>query len=533
MKQTLLALICAGVIAGCGGGGSSNSNNAGIDNGSSIVSPDKDTGGTLTSLGADGWAIAQGDVTGGENASEAQTYKVTTRSELIAALYGSSSASPSDDPSNTSKLIYIQGSIDLASNNLGQSLDGSAFMQASGCRQNGISYSDYDNFYADYNQEYDPVTWNQKYATSSGTQELSGDLESLRSCYQRYQGNHTVLRVGSNTSILGLGEDAEIKFGTLRLGKSGDTAVENIVIRNITFTDSFDHFPQWDPTDSFSWNNGDPKGGRWNSQYDLISVENAKRVWIDHNTFSDGDRTDNNYPPVFDSPYNAKEQKVQHHDGLVDVTNGSTQVTLSYNHFKNHDKTNLLGGSDTPNADRGYGPGAIDVTFHHNYWENTGQRMPRVRYGRVHVYNNYYSLNANSDAAYKMGDAMALGTAAKIYVENNVFDVSYGSSLNENKVIKLSSSSSNKNKCLNAGYSESDCSTYFYGENNKVNGANWDLNSIASNQDKSDILTIIDPTSSSAFWLPGNTYSYQLDDVSDVKNLVLQGSGSGKLALVN
>ncbi len=201
--------------------------------------------------------------------------------------------------------------------------------------------------------------------------------------------------------------------------------------------------------------------------------------------------------------------------------------------FKNHDKTNLLGGSDTPTPDRGYGPGAIDVTFHHNYWENTGQRMPRVRYGRVHVYNNYYSLNANSDAAYKMGDAMALGTASKMYVESNVFDITHGSSLNENKVIKLSSSTSNKNKCLNAGYSEAGCSTYFYGANNQVNDSSWDLNSIASDQDTSDILTIMEPTSSSVFWLPANTYSYQLDDVSNVKALVLQGAGAGKLVVGN
>lgn len=211
-------------------------------------------------------------------------------------------------------------------------MEGSDFIQAANmdsstdCAKYG--HSDIATFYNEYNAEYDPNgSW--------GLANVTGSLEFARLCFQRYQAEKIVFRVGSNTSILGLGKDAELKHGMLRIGKSSDTAVENVVIRNIKFSDAFDYFPQWDPTDST---------GRWNSQYDLISIEHAKGVWIDHNTFSDGDRPDELFPPVFDFPYNKKEQKVQHHDGLVDITNGSTQITLSYNHFKNHDKTHLLGG---------------------------------------------------------------------------------------------------------------------------------------------------------------------------------------------
>ncbi|WP_165310082.1 pectate lyase family protein [Vibrio ziniensis] len=516
MSKKLLALLCASILAGCGGGGSGSGSS---DNSDDVVDIGEDITGALTSLGADGWAASSLEVTGGNDAASANQYIVTTRAELIEALYGSSDTALSKDPSNTSKIIYIQGTIDLAEGDDGQTMDGSDFIQAANADSSAncskYGHTDIDTFYDEYNAEYDPNgDW--------GKADVSGELEFARQCFQRYQATRMVFRVGSNTSILGLGEDAEIKNGMLRLGKSSDTAVENIVIRNITFNDAFDHFPQWDPTDS---------DGRWNSQYDLISVENAKGVWIDHNTFSDGERTDDQYPSVFASPYNNKEQKVQHHDGLVDVTSGSTQITLSYNHFKNHDKTNLLGGSDTPDRDDGYGPGAIDVTFHHNYWQNVGQRLPRVRYGRVHVYNNYYKLDVSGSTSptYYMGDAMTLGTAAKLYVENNVYDIT--GSYSNSKLIKLSSSTSNQTKCLTAGYTAAECGTYYYATENKVNGSTKNLNSIVTGQESSSSVsvTILDPTDSSSFWLPSFSYTYETDSTDNVKELVLRSAGAGKL----
>lgn len=75
---------------------------------------------------------------------------------------------------------------------------------------------------------------------------------------------------------------------------------------------------------------------------------NATNVWIDGNTFDDGDRHDKLDPPVptWAAPFNVAEQEVQHHDGLVDVTLFGSHVTLSHNHFRDHDKTSLLGGTD-------------------------------------------------------------------------------------------------------------------------------------------------------------------------------------------
>ena len=252
------------------------------------------------------------------------------------------------------------------------------------------------------------------------------------------------------------------------------------MIRNVTFADAFDMFSGWDPKDSFSITitntNGcqavyDPatdsgphrcvvRGGRWNSEYDSISVMNAERVWIDHNTFTDEPRTDKLFPPVFAAPFNEATQKVQHHDGQVDVTLLGTKVTISNNVFRTHDKTNLLGGSDFAGLVPVYGPGRIDVTFHGNHFLDTVQRMPRVRFGRVHVYNNYYQVDRNANADYRLGDAWILGTASKLVTEHNLFDIR-NNSLTIPRIINYSSTLANRQVCIDAGFTPAQCGTYY------------------------------------------------------------------------
>lgn len=53
-------------------------------------------------------------------------------------------------------------------------------------------------------------------------------------------------------------------------------------------------------------------------------------------------------------------------------------------YFSVHDKTILIGGSSSNIADR-----CICVTIHHCFFDGTKQRHPRVRFGKVHLYNNY------------------------------------------------------------------------------------------------------------------------------------------------
>jgi pectate lyase len=103
----------------------------------------------------------------------------------------------------------------------------------------------------------------------------------------------------------------------------------------------------------------------------------------------------------------------QVHDGLLDITNASDLVTVSWNKFRNHDKMMLIGSSDSASADRG----KLRVTLHHNLFDGIGQRAPRVRFGQVHLYNNLYDVRDTPTYNYSWG----VGIESAIYAEENVF----------------------------------------------------------------------------------------------------------------
>lgn len=104
-------------------------------------------------------------------------------------------------------------------------------------------------------------------------------------------------------------------------------------------------------------------------------------------------------------------------DGCLDITNNSDYVTVSWCKFyytsdTGHNFACLVGSSDKQTDD----VNDLKVTFHHNWWTTLcKERMPRVRYGQVHVYNNYYS-NLMSG-----GYCIGVGCGARIRVENNYF----------------------------------------------------------------------------------------------------------------
>ena len=91
-------------------------------------------------------------------------------------------------------------------------------------------------------------------------------------------------------------------------------------------------------------------------------------------------------------------------DGALD-TKKSSYVTHSYNHFFDNGKCNLQGM--TSETAQNY------ITYHHNWYDHSDSRHPRVRTCTVHVYNNYFDGNS------KYGIGSALG--ASIFAENNYF----------------------------------------------------------------------------------------------------------------
>ncbi|GKV30090.1 hypothetical protein SLEP1_g38950 [Rubroshorea leprosula] len=71
-------------------------------------------------------------------------------------------------------------------------------------------------------------------------------------------------------------------------------------------------------------------------------------------------------------------------NGLIDITRESTDITISRCHFSQHDKTILTGPDPSHIGDR-----CIRIIIQHCFFDRTRERHPRVRYGKVHLYNNY------------------------------------------------------------------------------------------------------------------------------------------------
>ncbi|XP_050238412.1 probable pectate lyase C [Mercurialis annua] len=119
---------------------------------------------------------------------------------------------------------------------------------------------------------------------------------------------------------------------------------------------------------------------------DAIQIKpQSRHIWIDHCSLRDYD------------------------DGLIDITRGSTDVTVSWCHFSNHNKTILIGAHPSHVGDR-----CIRVTIHHCFFDGTRQRHPRVRFGKVHLYNNY----TRNWAIY----AVCASVESQIYSQCNIYE---------------------------------------------------------------------------------------------------------------
>ncbi|WP_237107218.1 RICIN domain-containing protein [Nonomuraea sp. MG754425] len=231
-----------------------------------------------------------------------------------------------------------------------------------------------------------------------------------------------MLRVASNKSVLG-NSGAVISGCGFNISEAS-----NVIVRNLTFR---------------GWND------------DAINVQYSTRVFIDHNTFSDG------------------------YDGAVDVKRASDYVTISWNRVFDHDKTMLLGHDDgNGGEDRGH----LRVTYHHNWFDGTNQRHPRVRFGNpVHVYNNYYG-NVGS---YGVASTQEAG----VLVEGNYFE--------------------NTDDPFHRGEGDSPAGSLVARNNHFVNSG--------SGQSGGSVGSI--------------PYAYSLDTASGVKSIVTAGAGAGRISV--
>ncbi|CEL08187.1 Putative Pectate lyase A (Fragment) [Aspergillus calidoustus] len=120
---------------------------------------------------------------------------------------------------------------------------------------------------------------------------------------------------------------------------------------------------------------------------DAIGIDASSNVWVDHCDLS-GDLS-------------AGKDDL---DGLLDITHGSEWVTVSNTYFHDHWKGSLIGHSDN-NEDEDLGH--LHITYANNHWYNVNSRVPSVRFGTVHIINNYWDTILTSGVNCRM-DAQVL-----------------------------------------------------------------------------------------------------------------------------
>ncbi|WP_137846329.1 hypothetical protein [Microbacterium sp. 2FI] len=446
--------------------------------------PGVDPGAPAVDLGreviapGDGWASWSGQtfperiartaapVTGGSAAAPADIFVADTWQELRDALAGRPGGTQNDARYNpVPRIVYVTGPIDPWVRADGTRLtcdDIAAQITVAGT---GAPFSMTD-YIAAFGPGIDPT----------------GPLEQARVEAAAVQARLTLQHVGSNVTLVGVGDDAVITGASLRIRDA-----HNVIVRNLTLADAYDCFPQWDANDA---------GGNWNSAYDNLSVWTATSVWIDHSTFTDGEHPPTSLDTVYGRPFEV-------HDGLVDITHGADLVTMSWNWFQQHDKTDIIGSSDSRLQDRGQ----HRVTQHHNRWTDIGQRAPRVRFGDVHVYNNLYEQTAASLVETVPGSPYfqylwGAGRESSIVAESNAIELIDPASVS--RVI--------------AGWGGTELSetdTHVNGEVVDVLGA-YNAGAAA-------------PLTPVVRWSPADAYDYALDPVGDVAALVRAGAGAGIL----
>lgn len=183
-----------------------------------------------------------------------------------------------------------------------------------------------------------------------------------------------------NKSILGL-PGAEI-LGSLTIeGASADSIVRNVIVRNLVVH----------PATTCT---GDSGAGSCETFGDNFTLKYVRKVWLDHLTVHDG------------------------LDGNLDITHGCDSITLSWikQYYTRtgiaHQFANLIGHSDKNGVEDSL---RLRITWHHSWWgDGIRERMPRVRFGRVHLYNDLFTSSA---ANY----CIRVAYAADVLAEGNVF----------------------------------------------------------------------------------------------------------------
>ncbi|KAG4102655.1 pectin lyase-like protein [Neocallimastix lanati (nom. inval.)] len=172
------------------------------------------------------------------------------------------------------------------------------------------------------------------------------------------------VKVNSNTSIIGSNKNSGFTGAGLKI-----IGAKNVIIQNL----------------KFSYCLGSTK--------DCLVSQKSTNIWVDHCEF-----------------YNDRNHNKDYYDGLLDFTHACDFITVSWCSLHDHYKASLVGHSDSNSREDS---GKLHITYHHNYFKNIGSRLPSLRFGIGHIFNNVYENIDGSSVNIRMG--------AQALVEGNVF----------------------------------------------------------------------------------------------------------------
>ena len=172
----------------------------------------------------------------------------------------------------------------------------------------------------------------------------------------------TEIKVGSNKTLQGIDNTAHLRNVQLKIQR-----VRNVIVKNVTFSKTL-------------------------YADDIEINDHALNVWIDSCEFI----SDREHDDIED-----------YYDGLIDIKNESSWITISRCYLHDHRKAVLISSGDYEFQDS-----VQRITFHHNYYTNIASRLPLIRFGKAHIYNNYY-LDNNGSINTRLG--------ACVKVEGNYF----------------------------------------------------------------------------------------------------------------
>ncbi|HVM59824.1 MAG TPA: immunoglobulin domain-containing protein [Verrucomicrobiae bacterium] len=252
----------------------------------------------------------------------------------------------------------------------------------------------------------------------------------------------------SNKTVIGVG-NVVLSGGGLYIYR-----MHNIIVRNLTISGSSD---------------------------DGIGIHYSDHVWIDHCTLIDSS------------------------DGQIDITQSSDYITLSwckfyYTYDHGHDLCNLIASSDSDNGSQ------YHTTFHHNWWgQLVVERMPSVRFGHVHCFDNFYDASINGVVTNNY--CVRTRIDAQLLVENNWFQ-----NVRDPWEQYITGASGTQG--------------LLFATNNNVGflDTSHNVSWSGTKTNKDGTIDVMIPGTDTVFTPP---YSYTLDNASDVPNIVTNYAGAG------